>query len=233
MFTLLPRAGFALAFLPLSCTSHRVTVDPIEVKPIQVTVDVNVKVQRELEEFFQFEEEINEPESAAETDALSSGEEPNETRGTVHRATPARFTEAFHLTSLTRGVAHSVAQDSKTRDELQRSMKARYATLEKVRDAGKAGETYLGFVAAVKAEYEKEKADPADANSLTIGELIRAENADRRALYALLAKELKITADEVGKQNGIRNLKKADPDHWFQLKSGVWAQRKDIKEQKG
>ena len=81
--------------------------------------------------------------------------------------------------------------------------------------------------------HEKEKVDPSDAKSQTIGELLRAENDDRRALYKLLSKELKIGADEVGKQNGIRNLKKAEPNHWFQLKSSVWAQRKDIKEEGG
>jgi hypothetical protein len=44
----------ALACLT-ACFSHRVQMDPIEVKPIHVTVDVNVKVQRELDKFFDFE----------------------------------------------------------------------------------------------------------------------------------------------------------------------------------
>ena len=34
----------------------QVGVDPIEVKPIHVTVDINVKVQRELDDFFDFED---------------------------------------------------------------------------------------------------------------------------------------------------------------------------------
>lgn len=37
------------------CISHQVSVDPIEVKPIHVTVDVNVRVQRELDKYFDFE----------------------------------------------------------------------------------------------------------------------------------------------------------------------------------
>jgi hypothetical protein len=41
------------AALMCSCLSHKVNVDPIEVKPIHVTVDVNVKVQRELDKFFE------------------------------------------------------------------------------------------------------------------------------------------------------------------------------------
>jgi hypothetical protein len=39
-----------------SCLSHEVEVAPIEVKPIHVTVDVNVRVQRELDEFFDYEQ---------------------------------------------------------------------------------------------------------------------------------------------------------------------------------
>jgi hypothetical protein len=39
-----------------ACTSHRIELEPIEVKPIHLTVDINLKVQRELDEFFAFEE---------------------------------------------------------------------------------------------------------------------------------------------------------------------------------
>ena len=37
------------------CITHTVQTAPIEIKPIHVTVDVNVKVQRELDKFFDFE----------------------------------------------------------------------------------------------------------------------------------------------------------------------------------
>lgn len=39
------------------CIEHRVKADPIEVKPIHITVDVNVRVDRELDEFFSYEKE--------------------------------------------------------------------------------------------------------------------------------------------------------------------------------
>jgi hypothetical protein len=35
-----------------ACTRHKVEVAPIEVKPIHITVDVNVKVDRALDNFF-------------------------------------------------------------------------------------------------------------------------------------------------------------------------------------
>ena len=42
------------------CTRHTVEVEPVEVKPIHITIDVNVKVDRALDDFF------SEVDSAAE-----------------------------------------------------------------------------------------------------------------------------------------------------------------------
>lgn len=41
------------AFLVSGCsTSHEVQLAPVEVKPIHITIDVNVKVDRALDNFF-------------------------------------------------------------------------------------------------------------------------------------------------------------------------------------
>jgi hypothetical protein len=43
----------ALLLTPYGCGStHKVEVAPVEVKPIHITIDVNVKVDRELDDFF-------------------------------------------------------------------------------------------------------------------------------------------------------------------------------------
>ena len=42
------------------CTQHKVEVAPVELKPIHITIDVNVKVDKALDDFF------NEVDSAAE-----------------------------------------------------------------------------------------------------------------------------------------------------------------------
>jgi len=43
----------ALAVLTAAgCTQHKVEVAPVEVKPIHITIDVNVKVDRALDNFF-------------------------------------------------------------------------------------------------------------------------------------------------------------------------------------
>ncbi len=36
----------------MSCTKHEVDVKPVEIKPIHITIDINVKVDRALDDFF-------------------------------------------------------------------------------------------------------------------------------------------------------------------------------------
>ena len=35
-----------------ACTQHKVEVAPVEVKPIHITIDVNIKVDKALDDFF-------------------------------------------------------------------------------------------------------------------------------------------------------------------------------------
>jgi len=35
-----------------SCTKHEIDVKPLEIKPIHITIDINVKVDRALDDFF-------------------------------------------------------------------------------------------------------------------------------------------------------------------------------------
>jgi len=43
----------ALIFLATpSCMTHKVEVAPVEIKPIHITIDVNVKVDKALDDFF-------------------------------------------------------------------------------------------------------------------------------------------------------------------------------------
>ena len=52
------------------CTQHKVEVAPVEVKPIHITIDVNVKVDRALDNFFEdidaAEEKIEDSSTATE-----------------------------------------------------------------------------------------------------------------------------------------------------------------------
>jgi hypothetical protein len=49
--TYLLLATLLLTVLP-GCTQHKVEVAPVEIKPIHITIDVNVKVDKALDDFF-------------------------------------------------------------------------------------------------------------------------------------------------------------------------------------
>ncbi len=46
-------SGAVLVLFTQACnTHHKVTVEPVEVKPIHITIDVNIKVEKALDDFF-------------------------------------------------------------------------------------------------------------------------------------------------------------------------------------
>lgn len=49
---LLTAMSAAMAGLIACATRHEVEVKPVEIKPIHITIDVNVKVDRALDDFF-------------------------------------------------------------------------------------------------------------------------------------------------------------------------------------
>lgn len=57
----------ALLFLAtLGCSQHQVEVAPVEVKPIHITIDVNIRMQKTLDDFF---DEIDAAEEALDSQA--------------------------------------------------------------------------------------------------------------------------------------------------------------------
>jgi hypothetical protein len=48
--------GLALIIGPAACSPH-VTVEPIEVKPIHIIHDINIRVDKQLDDFFAFQEQ--------------------------------------------------------------------------------------------------------------------------------------------------------------------------------
>ena len=62
--------GAILIIMTQACTQHKVEVAPVEIKPIHITIDVNVKVDKALDDFFsdidQTEESADKAPSAKE-----------------------------------------------------------------------------------------------------------------------------------------------------------------------
>jgi Skp family chaperone for outer membrane proteins len=50
IFVILLAVSVIMAFA--GCTQHKVEVAPVEIKPIHITIDVNVKVDKALDDFF-------------------------------------------------------------------------------------------------------------------------------------------------------------------------------------
>ncbi len=44
---------FLILFISTGCqTSHEVELKPVEIKPIHITIDVNIRVEKALDDFF-------------------------------------------------------------------------------------------------------------------------------------------------------------------------------------
>jgi hypothetical protein len=65
--------GMSGAFLLAgSCISHDVKMEPIEIKPIHLTMDINLTIRRELDEVFDFEDK---PATSRAADTASRDQE--------------------------------------------------------------------------------------------------------------------------------------------------------------
>jgi hypothetical protein len=60
-------AVIATLAVATSC-KHTVKVEPVRIEPIHLTVDLNIKVDRKLDEFFAYDEEASEQHDEADPD---------------------------------------------------------------------------------------------------------------------------------------------------------------------
>jgi len=51
------RGAVAAAVCLPACTRHTIKFEPIEIKPIHITMDINIKVQKQIENDFAFMDE--------------------------------------------------------------------------------------------------------------------------------------------------------------------------------
>jgi uncharacterized protein YdbL (DUF1318 family) len=103
------------------------------------------------------------------------------------------------------------AADSK-KEELQKRFRARYGQVQQLKKDGVIGETDEGFVDFVK-ERDSKAAD-----------LVDQENADRRELYKLIAKNEGTDEATVAKHNAQRNFEKAKAGEYLRV-DGKWKKK--------
>jgi uncharacterized protein YdbL (DUF1318 family) len=109
-----------------------------------------------------------------------------------------------------------VTAQAATKEELRARFKDRYPQIQQLKTDGKIGETSAGYVEAVKPEFAKDQA---------VKQLVDQENADRRELYQLLAKDTGTTAGQVAKNNAVRNFERAKSGEWLKGDDGAWKKK--------
>ena len=113
------------------------------------------------------------------------------------------------IATLSLGAVTLQAQDA----ALKARIEARLGNVNALKDRGVAGENNQGFLEA------RGGATGADQ------EIIGAENADRRAVYAAIAAQTKASPDQVGQKRAAQNASIARKGHWVQDASGAWRQK--------
>ena len=103
------------------------------------------------------------------------------------------------------------AADS-SKEALQKRFKERYPEIRKLKDAGVIGETDEGYL-----DYVKDR-DPDAAK------LVEEENADRKALFALIAKDENTSVETVAKHAAQRNFDKAKKGDFLKT-DGKWKKK--------
>lgn len=96
---------------------------------------------------------------------------------------------------------------------LQQRFRERAPQLQRLKQDGKIGETWQGYVEAV------------EGGGGEAGSLISAENDDRRKLYQLISRQEGIAAEEVARNNAVRNFNKARKGEYLKGPDGKWKQK--------
>gem|GEM_PF-217847 len=206
----------AALLLLSACTRHHVTADTthkVEIAPIYVTVDINLKVQRALDDALAFQGSWRM--FLLKKNSGSSNNQEQDIREIKMKKANRLFILFWILLFVSAGMA-AWAQDRDKQDVVQ-SMKDRHAELIQAKDQGLVGEAWNGLAGIV------DENAPAE-----IRELVNAENSDRRVLFQIIARETDTSVQEVALQNRIRMYRLAAADHFVQDKDRNWVRKKDL-----
>jgi uncharacterized protein YdbL (DUF1318 family) len=121
------------------------------------------------------------------------------------------FIAAMWSLTVTGGVAR--AADS-TGDAVKARMTKRLPQVDALRAKGKAGENNLGFLKERQSLSSEERA------------VFKAENDDRRAVYALIAKRTGESLSAVGRKRAATLRKLAKAGVWLQDTKGKWYRKR-------
>ena len=122
----------------------------------------------------------------------------------------AAFTLAFAVPQ-----ALSAADDAAT---IKKNMAERKPKIENLKKAGSVGENKAGYLEAMKKDKDDKEVKLSDDDT----KLIEAENKDRKAVYAAIAKKEGSTVDKVGELRAKQIRSKAAEGEFIQGEDGKW-----------
>jgi len=111
------------------------------------------------------------------------------------------------------GVPAQAAGLPPTLGQIKKRMKTNLPAIEKLKKAGKVGETNRGYLKARVKLSPKEQA------------LVKQENADRKFVYQYLAKRAGVPVEKVEKARAEQIRKRSAPGIWIQAPDGRWYQK--------
>jgi uncharacterized protein YdbL (DUF1318 family) len=122
--------------------------------------------------------------------------------------------------------AQATAQSDK--DQLKQRFEQRYSKLVELKQAGKVGETWGGFLDVLESRFRDDEA---------VRTVLEAENLDRTMLYEVLAAELKARLQEpersrmtprvAAERNAWRTFEKASDTEKLGVTAATWVTKKD------
>jgi len=117
--------------------------------------------------------------------------------------------KSMKLSMIVIAILAAGAMAASTKEELQKRFAQRYPEIEALKSKGVIGETFGGYLEAVKSADGAEK-------------LMSEENADRRELYQIIAKKEGVSAQLVAERNARRNFDKAKSGEYLKGQDGEW-----------
>jgi len=98
------------------------------------------------------------------------------------------------------------------KDDLRKRIRERAPKIEALKDKGVIGETDEGYVDFVKGK---------DAEASAV---VDPENADRKTVYNIIAKDTGESVDKVARQAAQKRFDHAKPGEWMKI-SGTWKKK--------
>ena len=205
-----------LAIFTGACTHHTIETSS-EIKPIHIVIDVNVKVDKDLDNFFG-EAEKTALQQQVQQKATQAAQEATQTAVQqsiqTQQPQPAQTLQTAQAVAVTLedAIKPVTTETAPIREVMMGRFAARLPKIKELKTQGLVGENAKGFLQFVSDKRDSE-------------ELVKTENSDRLIVYERIAKRQGATLDKVAKLKAEKNAKEAQPGEYILDAAGKWSQK--------